>query len=275
MIDAHLHVWDHARSGYGWLNHAPELLRRDHLPSEALDMLAEHGFTRAVLVQADETLTETEYLLELVATEPRIAGAVVYLPLENPDTVAEHLENRPAGMVGARNLTHDRTDPDWILGAEQRRSIELIGAAGLPLDVVATLPRHRENLLTLARQHPGQTFVLDHLGTPALDGGDAAALWREQLGEIASCPNTVAKVSGIYASGGPVSADQMRAVLGTALELFGPDRLMVGTDWPVCTAFGGAGATMGVLLGAVGELEPAQQAAVRTGTAARVYGLAM
>ncbi|SEE71540.1 amidohydrolase family protein [Ruania alba] len=273
MIDAHLHVWDHRRSGYGWLDQAPELLRRDHLPSEALDMLAKHGFARAVLVQADETLTETEYLLELVATEPRFAGAVVYLPLEAPDTVAEHLTSPAAGVVGVRNLTHDRPDPDWILGAEQRRSIDLIGAAGLPLDVVATLPRHRENLLTLARQHPSQTFVLDHLGTPALDGGDAADLWREQLGEIASCPNTVAKVSGIYASGGPASADQMRAVLGTAVELFGPDRLMVGTDWPVCTAFGGAEATLAVLLSAVGELEPDQQTALRTGTAARVYGV--
>ncbi|UFU02895.1 amidohydrolase family protein [Ruania suaedae] len=273
MIDAHLHVWDHARSPYAWLAGAPEVLQRNHLIDEARGALAPWGADRAVLVQADETLAETDYLLELVAADPLVVGAVVYLPLADPDTVAEQLEAGRAGVVGVRNLTHDRPDPDWILGAEQRRSLQLIEEAGLPLDYVATLPRHRENLLTLAQEHPGLTFVLDHLGTPPAEQGEAWQQWQDQLASLAARPNVVAKVSGIYGADGPVAPEHMRAVLATALATFGADRLLVGSDWPVCTAFGGAEATLRVLLAEVDRLPEGQRHALRERTAARVYGL--
>ncbi|QOR70554.1 amidohydrolase family protein [Ruania alkalisoli] len=276
MFDAHLHVWDHARSSYGWLTGAPEILRRDHLIEEARGALMPWGVDRAVLVQADETMAETDYLLDLVAADPLVVGAVVYLPLEDPATVAEQMAASRPGVVGVRNLTHDRPDPDWILGADQRRSLELIEAAGLPLDYVATLPRHRENLLTLAQEQPGLTFVLDHLGTPPAqpDQRDGAwQQWQEQIAALAALPNVVAKVSGIYDAGGPVTPEHMRTVLAAALDAFGADRLLVGSDWPVCTAFGGAEATMRVLLAEVDRLPGDQRYALREGTAARVYGL--
>ncbi|WP_154792537.1 amidohydrolase family protein [Occultella kanbiaonis] len=278
MIDAHLHVWDRARSSYRWLDAAPEPLRADHDLATGLAAQEPYGVRQAVLVQADETLDETAYLLELVAAEPRLAGAVCYLPLEDPATVAQQLPALRAtpGFVGVRNLTHDRPDPDWILGADQRRSLALLEAAGVPLDYVAVLPRHLENLVTLAGEHPGLTIVLDHLGKPPVGLDGDYLRWADQLAEVAARPNVVAKVSGIYRTdtGEAVTTEQLTAVLATALAAFGPDRLMLGSDWPVSTVSGGADATMSVLTSTVDALPQQQARALRHDTATRVYGLA-
>lgn len=278
MIDAHLHTWDRSRSRYAWLDDAPERLRADHPLTAALDAVGRHGVERAVLVQADETLAETAYLLELAAVEPRVAGAVVYLPLEAPDVVAAELPRllEDPRFVGVRNLTHDRPDPDWLLGVDQRRSIETLERAGVPIDVLAVLPRHLENLARLAREHDGATFVLDHLGTPPVGGSDDDhRRWQDLLAE-AALPNVVAKLSGIYRRSTPeqpVGADAMRAVLDTALEVFGAERLMIGSDWPVCTAFSGTDVTLSTLLAAVDALPEEQARRLRGETAAEVYRL--
>lgn len=279
MIDAHLHTWDRSRSRYAWLDGAPEHLQADHSLERGFAVLAPFGADRAVLVQADETLEETAYLLELAAADPRVVGAVIYLPLEAPDVVAAQLPAlaEDPGFVGIRNLTHDRPDADWVLGAEQRRSIELIEAAGVPLDYVAVLPRHLENLVTLAGGHAGLTFVLDHLGTPpvGLPDGDWSR-WEDQLAELGGLPNVVAKVSGIYRRDEPgvPSAEQLDAVLAAALAAFGHDRLLMGSDWPVSTIFGGDEPNLRALVEAVDRLPAEQAQSLRTRTATRVYGLA-
>lgn len=277
MIDAHLHVWDRSRSSYAWLDGAPEPLRADHSLAQAFAALAGVGVDQAVLVQADETLAETAYLLELVAADPRLAGAVCYLPLEDPETVAAQLPTLAAtpGFVGVRNLTHDRPDPDWILGTQQRRSLALIEEAGVPLDYVSVLPRHLENLAALAREHPGLTFVLDHLGKPPVGLDGDYRRWQDQLAGVGALANVVAKVSGIYRAGGAeaVSPEELDAVLATALAAFGAERLMVGSDWPMCTVAGGTDATMSLLTAAVDRLPAGPAQALRDGTATRVYGL--
>lgn len=282
MIDTHLHVWSRARSPYRWLDTAPERLRADHSLDEGLAAVAPYGFERAVLVQADETLDETAYLLELAATDPRVAGAVCYLPLEAPTTVAQQLPALTAspGFVGVRNLTHDRSDPDWLLGHDQRRSLALLEATGVPLDYIAVSTRHLENLVTLAGANPGLTIVLDHLGKPPIGLHDEYLRWADQLAEVAALPNVVAKVSGIYPVesadiGASVTTEQMQGVLETALVSFGADRLMLGSDWPMSTVSGGTATSLSVLVAAVDALAAYQTHALRHGTAARVYGLAL
>lgn len=279
MIDAHLHTWNRSRSRYGWLDGAASHLQADHSVDAGFACLAPFGVERAVLVQADDSLDETDYLLELVEADDRLLGAVVYLPLEAPDIVAERLRSWAdgSGTVGVRNLTHDRPDPDWILGEAQRRSLGLIETAGLPLDYVAVLPRHWENLARLAREHTGLTFVLDHLGTPPVGMPDGEwSRWQDQVTEIAGCPNVVAKVSGIYRRDVPseaVAPSQLDTALGAALAAFGAHRLMLGSDWPVSTAFSGAEETISVIVDAVAALPDDQMEALRSGTASRVYGL--
>ena len=277
MIDTHLHVWTRARSRYRWLDDAPEPLRADHALDDGLTAVAAHGFDRAVLVQADETLDETAYLLELAAADPRVAGAVCYLPLEAPAIVAEQLPRLTAdpGFVGVRNLTHDRPDPDWILGADQRRSLAHLEAAGVPLDYIAVSPRHLQNLTALALRHPGLTLVLDHLGKPPVGLPAEHDRWADQLAEAAALPNIIAKISGIYPTvpDASVTAEQMEAILTTALASFGPDRLMLGSDWPMGTVAGGTDAALSALVSAVSALDPDQADALRQRTATRVYGL--
>ena len=280
MIDTHLHVWSRARSPYRWLDDAPEPLRADHSLEQGLAAVATHGFDRAVLVQADETLDETRYLLELAAAHPRVAGAVCYLPLESPTIVAEQLPRLAAGsgFVGVRNLTHDRPDPDWILGENQRRSITHLEASGVPLDYVAVSPRHLQNLTALARRHPDLTIVLDHLGKPPIGRPADYDQWAAQLAEAAALPNVVAKVSGIYQAASADTdasgmAEQVAAILRTALASFGHDRLMLGSDWPMGTVAGGTDAALSVLVAAVDALDPDQSTALRHRTAVRVYGL--
>ena len=277
MIDAHLHVWDRARSRYQWLDAAPEPLQADHSLDQAFTALEPFGLQRAVLVQADETMAETAYLLDLVAADDRLAGAVCYLPLQDPDTVTTQLRElqERSGFVGVRNLTHDRPDPDWILGTQQRASLSALEAAGVPLDYVAVLPRHLENLVRLAVEHPGLTFVLDHLGKPPVGLAEDYRRWQEQIAQVAACPNVVAKVSGIYRADAPaaVSTEQLEAVLTTALDVFGAQRLMLGSDWPVCTVFGGAAATMSALAAAVDGLPAEQAHQLRHQTATRTYSL--
>ena len=278
MIDTHLHVWARARSPYRWLDDAPEPLRGDHLLDQGLAAVAAHGFDRAVLVQADETLEETTYLLELAATDPRVIGAVCYLPLEAPTIVAEHLRrlNDDPWFVGVRNLTHDRPDPDWILGEDQRRSLAHLEAAGVPLDYVAVSPGHLRNLCALAHRHPGLTLVLDHLGTPPVGRPTDHGRWADQLAEAAALPNVIAKVSGIYPRDpdASVTAEQLEPILATALAAFGADRLMLGSDWPMGTVAGGTDAALSALVAAVDSLcDPDQAEALRQRTATRVYGL--
>lgn len=276
MIDTHLHVWARARSPYRWLDDAPEPLRGDHLLEQGLAAVAAHGFDRAVLVQADETLDETTYLLELAAADPRVVGAVCYLPLEAPTIVEHELHRLTADpwFVGVRNLTHDRPDPDWILGEDQRRSLTHLEAAGVPLDYIAVSPEHLRNLCSLARRHPGLTIVLDHLGKPPVGRSDYGR-WVDQLAETASLPNVIAKISGIYPAEGvdSVTDEQMAAILTTALASFGSDRLMLGSDWPMGTVAGGTDAALSVLVAAVDALDPDQADALRRRTATRVYGL--
>ncbi|WP_460798862.1 amidohydrolase family protein [Microbacterium sp. GXF0217] len=280
MIDTHLHVWARGRSRYRWLDDAPEPLRADHSLEQGLAAVGAYGFDRAVLVQADETLEETNYLLELAASDPRVSGAVCYLPLEAPAIVAEQLPRLLADpwFVGVRNLTHDRPDPDWILGGQQSRSLDRLEAAGVPLDYIAVSPEHLRNLCSLARRHPGLTFVLDHLGTPPIGRATGYARWADQLAEVAALPNVVAKVSGIYPAGSAdtgasVTTEQLEAILTTALTAFGADRLMLGSDWPMGTVAGGTDAVLSVLVAAIDSLDPDQADALRQRTASRVYGM--
>ncbi|MFB7251295.1 amidohydrolase family protein [Microbacterium sp. NPDC056234] len=278
MIDTHLHVWVRARSSYRWLDDAPEPLRTDHPLEQGLAAVAAHGFDRAVLVQADETLEETRFLLELTASESRVAGAVCYLPLEEPSIVAHLLPQLTTdpGFIGVRNLTHDRPDPDWILGADQRRSLDQLAAAGVPLDYVSVAPRHLENLSMLASRHPDLTIVLDHLGKPPVGSPADHDRWADRFAEAASLPNVVAKISGIYPTDtdASVTADRLQTILAIALASFGPDRLMLGSDWPMGTVAGGTDSALSALVAAVDALDPDHADALRQRTAIRVYGLA-
>lgn len=271
-IDAHLHVWELDANTYPWIT--PDLgdLHADFPIERAETELRACGITGAVLVQAEDSLAETRYLLGIADRSDLVAGVVGWLPLEDPGEVQRLLDRRDPRLVGIRHLVHDDPRADLLDRDRVRSSLELVARAGLVLDVPDAWPRHLAQARRLAADLPHLTIVIDHLAKPPRGGEDFAA-WRAELTRVAGTGTTVAKVSGLQLPGQPLTADALRPVWEIALELFGPGRLMLGSDWPLTVPHGGYRHVHGVLGELVGELAPAEQAALRVGTARRVYGL--
>jgi L-fuconolactonase len=275
ITDAHLHLWNLDRSPYTWLDGVPGLHRTvswddARTGHEAL------GITRVVLVQADDTRTDTANLQEQAArieaddSPVTRADVVAWLPLMEPDEVARLLAEPEAldRVVGIRHLIHDEPDPGFLERPQVTESLDLLADAELPLDVPDAYPRHMEQTRRVAEAHPGLTLVLDHLGKPPLGETRQMGEWAAQLRALAACPDVVAKLSGLATSGDGHFED----AVGIALDAFGPVRLMFGTDWPIAPTpmdhAGGAGRLL-THLRTLGS-DDVQEAVLR-GTADRVY----
>ena len=281
VTDAHLHLWDLAQSPYAWLQGADPQLRRTGTFEEIRDDLARLGVRRVILVQADDTREDTAHLQRTAARIEAATGAdaarggpfrtdvVGWLPLADPSSVSAALADpaATAHLVGVRHLVHDDPDPGVLDRAEVSASLELLAAAGLPLDVPDAFPRHMEQVLRVAERHPGLTVVLDHLGKPPLGDEAGMARWREQITRIAARPNVVAKLSGLSTSGN----GDFRGADDLALELFGPLRLMIGSDWPIAPTPFSLDAGFVPLLEHVRTWDPGVASSVMHGTAEQVY----
>ncbi|MGY5763617.1 amidohydrolase family protein [Brachybacterium sp. DNPG3] len=242
ITDAHLHLWDRSGGGYGWLDRAPAALRRDARWEDVAPQLAAAGVERVVLVQADDTLADTRAMqaaaarIEAERGPVRRADVVAWLPLQDPAATAALLADPTAveRVVGVRHLVHDDPDPGFLDRPTVRESLALVAAEGLPLDVPDAFPRHLHQARRLAEEVDGLVVVLDHLGKPPLGDAEGMGRWAGQLTGFAAAPGTVAKVSGLATSGRGLAADDdLRAALDLALEAFGPERLLVGGDWPI------------------------------------------
>ncbi|WP_430787724.1 amidohydrolase family protein [Actinoplanes sp. G11-F43] len=229
MIDAHQHFW---RADYPWL---PDRLRRDYTLADLRPHLAATGFTRTVLVEAGLcTAAETAGFLALAAGTSEIAAVVGWASLSDPDlaeTLAAH--RRGAGgslLAGIRDQVQAGPD-DFLDRPAVRAGLATVAAGGLVNELVV---RHAQlpSVARAAAALPESTFVLDHLGKPPMDD---LGRWRELITPVAECPNVVAKLSGLVTEVGPGwTAEDLRPFVETAVELFGPYRLMFGSDWPVC-----------------------------------------
>jgi L-fuconolactonase len=270
-IDAHLHVWNRARADYPWLAD-PEVapIAGDHGLDEVLPSLRDSGIGRVVLVQAADNDDDTDNMLVEADAHPEVVGVVAWLPLDEPDRAAERLGalRRDRRVVGVRSLIHDRADPRWILGPEPDAGLGVLEAAGVPYDYVTASPATLEHLPVIGERHPELRIVLDHLGKPPV--GDDLSEWTRLLAAAAQNPLLSAKVSGLD----PARPQALRPVLDTALELFGPDRLLYGGDWPVSDLVGGYGAWWAAIRPLLDELGETARSAILSGTAERVYRIA-
>jgi L-fuconolactonase len=277
VTDSHLHLWDLEKSPYTWLQGADPQLRRTGTFAEIREDLLRLGVRRVILVQADDTREDTAHLQRTAARieaetgggGPFRANVVGWLPLADPAAVAAALADpsATAHLVGVRHLVHDDPDPGFLDRAEVSASLGLLAEAGLTLDVPDAFPRHMEQVLRVAELHPGLTVVLDHLGKPPLGDAAAMARWREQITRIAARPNVVAKLSGLATSGN----GGFRGAADLALELFGPSRLMIGSDWPIAPTPFSLDAGFVPLLEHVHTWDPGVASSVLHGTAEQVY----
>ncbi|MGP0223668.1 amidohydrolase family protein [Paenarthrobacter sp. NCHU4564] len=281
MIDAHLHLWSletFVTGGvrpYAWLGPQHGPLFRSFQEDEAREVLEAAGMRGAVLVQADDTMADTESMLAVAARQPWVLGVVGWVRLDAPFEAAGQLDRFAANPLfrGVRHLVHDDPRDDFLELPAVRESLAFVARRGLVFDVPDAFPRHLGATIRLVRELPELTVVLDHLGKPPLADPSGMDVWRTGIASLARQENAVAKLSGLHVSGVDYSADSLREVFSLAVDAFGPERLMLGSDWPVSTLGAPYGRTVEVLLELVATLSPAEQDAVLEGTATRVYGL--
>ena len=275
-VDAHHHVWDLSVRDQDWIPEASPL-RRDFTLADLEPEASAAGVDRTVLVQTITVPEETPEFLELAAAHDLIAGVVGWTDLTRPDITDElaRLRALPGGryLKGIRHQVQGEPDPEWLLRPDVHRGLSAVAEAGLVYDLVV-LPHQLPSCTKAAAALPQLAFVLDHLGKPPVASG-ALEPWASELRALAALPNTVAKLSGLVTEADVSSwtVADLRPYTDTALATFGPDRVMFGSDWPVCTL----GATYGEVLAAAqeltGDLDAAERADVFHGTATRVYGL--
>lgn len=276
-VDAHMHIW-RIRGGkphveYDWLTKTSDVLYRNYTLADAEPELIEHRIGAIVLVQASDSFAENHALLAAAARSPRPAAVVGWLPLHQPDRVAAELLalRRHPRFVGVRHMIHRDPDPRWLLRPEVSDGLALLAEAGLTFDAVAERPDLLAQVPVIARQHPGLTIVLDHLGKPPIESGGWQP-WADLLAEAAAHPNVVAKISGLATvSGTQISAARWQPYVDHALEVFGPGRLMVGGDWPFTLTAASYRTVWRTTLETLADLTVTERALVLTEVPMRTY----
>lgn len=275
VIDSHLHLWDRRVSDYAWLSPQQRELYDDFGAERALDVLTVAGVDAAVLVQADDSVADTRYLLGVADTFDFVVGVVGWIALDDPATAARQLEeyaDHPK-FRGVRQLTHIDPRADILSLPTVRRSLAVLADAGLPFDVPDAWPRDLAAVADLAADLPDLVVVVDHLGKPPRGRAADLGAWEADLRKVADRPNTVAKVSGLQQPGQPFTTDALRPVLDIALDAFGASRLMYGGDWPMTVTDGGYQRHWQVIRDLVSELSASERAQLFGGTASTIYGL--
>lgn len=278
VIDAHHHVWDLSVRDQDWIT-GRELapLRRDFLLADLEPEARAAGITATVLVQTIDVAEETPEFLALAQDSDLVAGVVGWTDLTSPDVTRAltALREGTGGeyLVGIRHQVQGEPDPRWLVRPDVLRGLAAVAEAGLVYDVVVR-PHQLAAVQEAAQLLPGLTFVLDHAGKPAIASGELRP-WADAVRLLASLPNTVCKLSGLVTEGDwdQWSVEDLRPYADTVLDVFGPRRLMFGSDWPVCRL----AATYAEVIAAAGELtaalHPAERHEVFAQTALRTYGL--
>ncbi|MFF1738386.1 amidohydrolase family protein [Streptomyces mirabilis] len=277
-VDAHHHVWDLSVRDQDWIT-GPELqpLRRDFGVADLAPQARAAGVDRTVLVQTITVPEETPEFLALAARSELVAGVVGWTDLTRPDVADElaRLRELPGGrrLKGIRHQVQGEPDPEWLLRPDVRDGLAAVAGAGLVYDLVV-LPHQLPTCVRAAADHPGLTFVLDHLGKPPIATG-ALRPWATAVRALAALPNTVCKLSGMVteADHAKWTVDGLRPYADTVLDAFGPGRLMFGSDWPVCTLAASYGQVVEAAEELTGGLGAEERAEVFGGTATRVYRL--
>ncbi|HEX6972075.1 MAG TPA: amidohydrolase family protein [Limnochordia bacterium] len=274
-IDAHQHFWRLDRGDYGWLTPEHGVLYRDYLPDDLRPHLQHHRIDRTILVQAAPTVAETEFLLSLADQEPFIGGVVGWVDLEAPDLPAEldRLARHPK-FVGVRPMLQDLADDRWIRRPAVRDALALLEERGIRLDLL-TFPRHLPYVLEMLAERPGLFAVIDHLSKPDIRHRQLEP-WRSLIREAAAFERVFCKLSGMVTEADHAHwrPDDLKPYVDHVFEVFGPDRVMFGSDWPVCLLAAEYDQVVDALRQALGpRLDPDVERRVFGLNAARFYGI--
>lgn len=252
FIDAHQHFWDPARADYPWMD-APELtpIRRAFGSADLAPLLKASGIDASLVVQCRSALVETEEFLRIAHATPSVIGVVGWADLTDAalgDTL-DRLRALPGGakLVGIRHQVHDEADPDWLLRADVQRGLAAVFARDLAYDLLVRT-RELPAAIATAKAFPQARFVLDHAAKPPIaDGGSAE--WSDRIASLAASGNVWCKVSGLAteAKWDDWDAERLFPFVQHVAHCFGEDRLIFGSDWPVCLLAGSYGEIKGAL----------------------------
>lgn len=273
-IDAHQHFWDIESGRYAWPTQADGPIYRTFTPQDLEPELAAARIDATVLVQTVDTIDDTDSMLAAADRHRFIQAVVGWVPLTGTRSAEDALDARPHPRLrGIRHLIHREPDPDWLIRADVAEGLGVLARRGLAFDVVAVFPNHLRLVPAIADRHPDLRIVVDHLAKPPFRTAGWTD-WRDELRRAAERPNVVAKLSGLDTAAGPGwTLDEIRPAIDEALESFGPDRLMLGSDWPVCLRVSTYGGVIAAIRALVASLSRSERDAILGGTAASVYGI--
>lgn len=273
-IDAHQHFWQYNPAEHVWMTDAMTTLKRDFLPPDLKPLLVANSFDGSIAVQARQSCEETRWLLELAEQNEFIKGVVGWVDLCAADLSAELKQfEECTRLVGVRHVVQDEPDDEFMLREDFRRGLAQLAEFGLTYDLLL-FPRHLPAAVKLVRKFPEQAFVLDHIAKPTIAEG-LLDPWERDFRELARFENVSCKLSGMVteARWNDWRVADFWPYLNIVFDAFGPERLMIGSDWPVCTLSADYASAMGIVTKYMDALSSEEREAVLGENCARVYGI--
>jgi L-fuconolactonase len=274
IIDSHQHFWQVGKFDYPWMSPDLGVLYRDYLPEMLEPILNQNDVAKTILVQASNSLSETRWLLSLADQYQFIAGVVGWVDLASSG-MAEHLETFEANskFKGVRHLVESEPAADWLVQPEVLRGLKTLEQHGVAYDLLVDT-RHLKHVKTVAETCPRLRLVVDHMAKPPIANGEVTE-WASGLREVAAYPNVSCKLSGLVteASHNSWRTEDLRPYVEKALEFFGPNRLIFGSDWPVCLLAASYSKVLETFQSLMRELSDEERTMIFGGNAAIFYQL--
>ncbi|MCH7410765.1 amidohydrolase family protein [Belliella sp. DSM 111904] len=271
-IDAHQHFWKYDSHKHAWIEDSMSVLKSDFLPKDLIPLLEKSNLDGCIAVQADQSDEETEFLLDLAQGNSIIKGVVGWTDLQSSqlETKLETYASRPL-LKGFRHVLQDEEDDAYILRADFMKGLKLLSKFSYTYDILI-FPKQLSTAAEAVSQLPHQAFVLDHIAKPSIGGNDMET-WKKGIKQLAQYENVSCKISGMVteAKWGTWEYNDFVPYMDFVLEQFGSDRLMYGSDWPVCTLSGSYDAVQSIVTQYISKLSRTEQASIMGGNAVKFY----
>ena len=271
-IDAHQHFWDLSRFDYAWMPPEPSVLRQSFLPDLLEPILKRNRFDGSIVVQANTLLDETRWLLDLAEAHEFIRAVVGWVDLTDPRLGAtlDELQRHPK-FKGVRRPVQDEADDHWLLRPDVLAGLAELARRGLPYDLMLRL-KHLPLVPKIAGRVPELRMVIDHIAKPPI-AAQAMEPWARDIEAAAQLPQVYCKLSGMITEADPANwnAEHLRRYVAHVMRIFGPDRLMFGSDWPVCMLAGSWKQVLAAFTQSIGPQTIEVREKLLGGTAARFY----
>jgi len=273
-IDSHQHFWRYDPVAYPWINDGMGVLKRDFLPNDLAPLLSSVDFGGSIAVQARQSIEETGWLLDLANQHELIRGVVGWVDLRSTELDAQLSKYSPHSKFrGVRHVVQDEPDDNFLFRPDVRRGIKQLRAFNLTYDLLI-FPRQLPAAITLVETMTEQPFVLDHLAKPAIRDKQLEP-WKTQIERLAQWQNVSCKLSGMVTEAvhGKWQAQEFHRYLDVVISAFGTHRVMIGSDWPVCTLSGDYSSVLGIVTDYIKQFSTEEQMAILGGNCARFYGI--